>query len=483
MTAIVNKLLNKYHNMPVESKAGVWFVLCNIVQKGISTITVPIFTRIMNAEQYGNYTMYLSWQGLLLIFTSLNLYYGVFNNAMIKFKDDRDRYVSSMQGLTFSFTLLIFIIYLIFKHTCNQFLGMSTNLVYLLFLQLLMMPALLFWSARQRFEFKYKILVRITLLKAVLNPFLGIIAVLVSENKDVARIFTIVLVEVAIGGVISIYQFYKGKCFFDKMYWKYALLFNIPLIPHYLSGTILNQADRIMIGKMAGISEVAYYSVAYNIGMLMLLFTDAINNSFTPWFYIKMKEKDFESIKKTANSLVILIAVLIIFLLLFAPEVIYIFASKQYMPDVYVIPPVAVTVFYIFAYVLFANIEFYYEENKMIMVASIAAAILNIILNAIFIPIFGYYAAAYTTLACYIVYTLFHYLFSIKAAKKKENISNIYDYKFIWGCSFILICIMFGVTFIYKYFILRYVLIAVLLVSLFIKREKIISIIKGIRAR
>ena len=123
MTAIVNKLLNKYHNMPIESKAGVWFVLCNIVQKGISTITVPIFTRIMNAEQYGNYTIYLSWQGLLLIFTSLNLYYGVFNNAMIKFKDDRDRYVSSMQGLTFSFTLLIFIIYLIFKHTCNQFLG------------------------------------------------------------------------------------------------------------------------------------------------------------------------------------------------------------------------------------------------------------------------------------------------------------------------------------------------------------------------
>ena len=49
----------------------------------------------------------------------------------------------------------------------------------------------------------------------------------------------------------------KGKAFYIRDYWRFALAFNIPLIPHYLSSQILNQADRIMIGNMIGKGEAA----------------------------------------------------------------------------------------------------------------------------------------------------------------------------------------------------------------------------------
>ena len=39
----------------------------------------------------------------------------------------------------------------------------------------------------------------------------------------------------------------QGKKFFSKKYWKYALKFNIPLIPYYLSQVVFNTSDRIMI--------------------------------------------------------------------------------------------------------------------------------------------------------------------------------------------------------------------------------------------
>ena len=65
----------------------------------------------------------------------------------------------------------------------------------------------------------------------------------------------------------------------------------------------------------------------------------------------------------------------------FAPEVVRILAPNEYFEAIWVIPPLATSVFFIFLYTLFANIEFYYEENKFIMIASIIAAILNIILN------------------------------------------------------------------------------------------------------
>jgi O-antigen/teichoic acid export membrane protein len=369
------------------------------------------------------------------------------------------------------------------RDVCNNFLGMNTLLVCLLFAQLLTMPPLLFWSARQRFEFRYRALVAVTLLKAVLNPLLGIIAVLLYQEKDVARIISIVVVEVSIGGIISILQFAKGRVFYHKEYWKYAFFFNFPLLPHYLSGTILNQSDRIMIDKLIGRSEVALYGVAYNIGMLILLFTDAVNNSFTPWMYLKMKENKYKEIKEVGTVLISLIALLVVSLLFFAPEVIWVFGSSKYANAIQVIPPVAVTTYFIFLYVMFANIEFYYEKNKMIMVASIAAAILNIVLNAIFIPIVGYYVAAYTTLFCYILYTASHYFFSTAICKKQMRINNVFDIKSIVLISIALLCSIPFFTILYEHMILRYGLFVVLVIILYLKRSTFLSSLKRIREK
>ena len=51
-----------------------------------------------------------------------------------------------------------------------------------------------------------------------------------------------------------------------------------------------------------------------------------------------------------------------------------------------------------FMYQIFANVEFYFEKNKFIMLASIFSAGFNVFLNYIFIKELGYIAAGYTTL-------------------------------------------------------------------------------------
>lgn len=104
MKSKIKALKAKYLGIPVQVKASVWFAICSLLQKGLSIITVPIFTRLMSTEQYGYYTAYISWYNILLVFTSLNLFYGVYNNAMMKFRDDRAGYTSSMQGLVWMST-------------------------------------------------------------------------------------------------------------------------------------------------------------------------------------------------------------------------------------------------------------------------------------------------------------------------------------------------------------------------------------------
>ena len=482
MNKMINKIFHKYENMNLPAKAAIWFTFCNVMQKGISMITVPIFTRILSTEEYGIFSIYLSWMNIIVIFTSLNLYYGVFNNAMLKYEDERNKFTSSMQGLTVVITSFFFAIYLLGKDFFNNIIGLSTIFMVLMFIEMAVTPALQFWSVRQRFEFKYKALVGITLAKSLLNPILGIVAVLVTRRGDLARVFSMVMLEVLFCGTIMIYQFIKGKSFFVKEYWKYAILFNLPLLPHYLSGSILNQGDRVMINMFSGKTEVGIYSVAYNIGMLMQLFTNAINASFTPWFYMSLKEKKYEEIKRVTNLLLLLMSILVILLMFFSPEVIKIFATKDYYEAVYVIPPISASVFFVFMYVLFSNLEFYFEENKFIMIGSVSAAILNVALNYFFIPRIGYLVAGYTTLVSYVLYCLAHYIFSLGVCKKHINSAKLYNGKFIFILSLGVIIATLLFNILYNYTILRYLLALIFGIILCIKRDyfkRILMLIKS----
>ena len=87
-------LQNKWNKLPLAAKVSTAYAVCSILQKCLSFITLPLFTRLLTTEQYGQLTIYSSWQGILSIFLTLNLAYGSFSTAMIKFENDRDGYIS-----------------------------------------------------------------------------------------------------------------------------------------------------------------------------------------------------------------------------------------------------------------------------------------------------------------------------------------------------------------------------------------------------
>ena len=70
---------------------------------------------------------------------------------------------------------------------------------------------------------------------------------------------------------------------------------------------------------------------------------------------------------------------IIIALMFFAPEVVLIFGSKKYIDAIYVVPPVAASVFFIFLFNIFAIPQMYYEDKRFMPIASMIAAVLNLI--------------------------------------------------------------------------------------------------------
>ena len=110
---MIVKVLKKYESLPIQIKASFWFLICSFMQKGISVITTPIFTRLMTTSEYGNYNVFNSWLGIVTIFVSLNLSWGAYAQGLIKFEEEQKEYSSSLQGLTVFLTSVWTIIYLL----------------------------------------------------------------------------------------------------------------------------------------------------------------------------------------------------------------------------------------------------------------------------------------------------------------------------------------------------------------------------------
>lgn len=472
---MIRKISAKYTAMSAPVKASLWFTICSVLQKGITLLSTPIFTRILTTEQYGVYSVYQSWYFILNIFVTLQLYLGVYNNGMTKYPEDREGFTSSMLGLSSTITIAMFGVYLIGRSIWDSIFELAPIYIYAMFLEFLFAPAFNFWSSSQRYDYKYKKLVVATLFMSISSPLLGVCAVFATEYKAEARVLSYVAIQIIMGIVFYIHIMRKGKRFFDLKYWKFGLAFNIPLIPHYLSTMILNQSDRIMINNMIGTGEAAIYSVAYQISMMMTIITTAINNSFVPYTYKELKDNRNENIKNNAQFLLVVVGIACLLVTAFGPEIIWIFASKSYYNAIWVIPPVAISVYFMFLYPLFANIEFYYEKTKFVAIASSLAAILNLILNYIFIPMYGYYAAGYTTLVSYIVYSCAHMFVYKNIVRTKLNDRSIYDLKFIFAFSIVMIIAMICMTITYKFTIVRYSVIGITMLLIIVNRNKIVQ--------
>ncbi|MBU3806545.1 MAG: oligosaccharide flippase family protein [Candidatus Fournierella pullistercoris] len=475
------KIIKKYNSISVQAKAAIWYTVCNLIQKGISLIAIPLYTRILTPEQYGSYTVFLSWLEIFEIIATFRISWGGYIVGLTKYEHDRDRYTSSVQCLGFTLTSIVLAIYLIIPDLINSITGLNFGLTLMIFSLLYTTPSISFWTARQRVEYRYQAAVAVTMISSILIPILGVAVALTIDQKQNAIIGARVLVHGVIGLCLMLVNCHKRFCFFNKEYWKRSLKFNGPLLPYYLSTVLLNSSDRIIIQNLVGKAQAGIYGVAYSASMVMSLFNSSINSSLQPWIFAKMKEKQYKEIPSVINSLLVLVAGVNLMLIAFAPEAIAILAPPQYAEAIWVVPPLAASVFVMFFYQHFVNIEFYFEDSKMIAIASIGSALLNVALNYLLIPVAGYLIAGYTTLLSYLVFAFAHYVFMRRICKKNGcpvEIVNIRQMCLIMLVFFILMGIL---TFGYTVVLVRYGFILIVLATAVVKRNFIVQKIKELK--
>ncbi len=479
----LKRIKSTYDGFSVQARAAIWFTVCNFLQSGISFLTTPFFARTLSKAEYGTFSVFLTWQNIVTIIVTMNLASGVYLRGLVKHDDDEDRFSSSVQSLFMGIYVLFFALIIIFEPFFAGLFKMPELYVSCMMTDILFGMAYKFWTVRQRVHYRYKIMVIATLINICVKTGMEFFAVYAFEDKVTARILAIIIADALTLLVFLCKMVAEVHGYFSVKYWKYALNYNIPLIPHYLSQVVLNQSDRIMIKNIAGKEDAGIYSLAYNLATALNILNHAILNSFNPWIYQQIKKKNYKEIREKSFRLLLIVAGCCVMLILLAPEVILVFASSKYDKAIWVVPPVAVSVYFTFLYSFFANFEFYFEKNAYMMIASVCAAVLNVALNAVFIPMYGFIAAAYTTLACYILYTLFHYIVMRRILMKEIGKKSIYNDRHIFMLSLVVSVIGLSLTLLYSYMIIRLILFAAVLLAAYINRDKIMEVLKLKKAK
>lgn len=479
----MRSLVRKYKLLNNEFKASIWYTISNILQKAAPWLIMIILTHMVSSAEYGMYSIYMSWVEIIEILVTLRIYSNGFVAGLIRNNERKDDYTATIEKISIILVTVWVIIAIILRKYISRWLSLDERLIILMILSFYGTVSFGIWSSRQRVENQYKTILIATFFYSILGPIAGALSVFLNlENK----IIYVVAIRTVIQLVISISFCYsnikESLKVFDKHFAIDAIKYNLPLVPYYLSMVLLNSSDKIMIQKIYSYGEAALYSVAYSVSMMIFVVSGALNLSIQPWLFKKLKNKENTKDTSFLKISTILVSTCCLIIVIIAPELISIMGGEKYMTAIWVMPPLILSVLVMFIYQQFANVLFYYKKTNIILFVSMLAAILNIILNRIAIPIYGFVAAGYTTLFSYIIVMLLYYVFMKKIClKNKINTKNVFDIKFQFLLLTIMIFLFICILVLYKAMYVRYVILIICLFVLFIKKNYIINALRRLK--
>lgn len=400
-------------------KAGIGYTIGNILVRGIGFLSIPIFTRLMSTADYGLYNTYAAYEAIFYIVVGMALNSCV-KSANLEYREKFDEFMASIVMLVLaSAGAWLVILNVIFPFLPNAIWEYNRIILNLLVLHSCASALLVIYNAAVSVKYQYKDYLKISLLNSFGGVAVSVLLIcFVFKNQAYMGRIAGVVTSVLITAILILFYFIKkAKPIVSFKYYSFALKYSFPVIPHGIAQVLLAQFDRIMIKSIIGASEAGIYSFTGNISSIMKVITASIETAWGPWFFEQYNLGHKKEIKQVTKTIISGFTLFTCGVMLCAPEVLKLMAPATYWDGIRLVVPMALDVFCTFAYTLYVQVEYYFKKTHYLMIGTLGAAIINVILNAIMIPRYGYVAAAYTTLFSYVCYFMFHYIISRRIAK------------------------------------------------------------------
>lgn len=412
--------------------------------QGISFFTAPLFTRLLGTEQYGTLSVYGSWVSIVTCIMGMNVGSSL-ATAKYKFKDYYS-YRSSALLLGTLISAVMTALGIIFKDTIASFMGMRGHgeeiavlMVVAAFANFItnFSQTSFIYEKKAHINFLYSLTITVTSTGlALLLAFL-----FASDERYFGKIVGSVVPTVLAAVIMWFVIFMKKPALPNKTYWKFAITFGAPLVFHSLSREVLVHSDKIMMQAFkVSDGDIGIYSVFYSLTAILGTILTALNNAWCPFYYDDLNEKAYDRLNKKCSHYLELFTVLCCGFILLSREVGRIYAGEEYYSGIGVFPILALAIYFTLMYQFPVNYEFFFKKTYIVAIGTAGAALVNIGLNAVLIPMEGPFGgmigAAIATALSYFALFCCH-MFIVSRMKEKYHLKLR---KFLPGLLAVCVC-------------------------------------------
>lgn len=261
-----------------------------------------------------------------------------------------------------------------------------------------------------------------------------------SVAKIVLNVFFIAILKMGLygmltAGILSGFTITTIFAFSNKL-WKYINLkefdkaqavrmikYSIPLIPNKMSWSIINLSDRILVMNIIGSNAAGLFAISHKFPTLM--------DTVYGFFYQSWKESSarilqedgaeefYNTIYKYLKSFMYSI---VVGMTAFMPLVFYVLINEKFEKALVYVPILLLATYFSNISGFYGGIFTAHMDTKIMGTTTVAAAIINIIINFSLIWKFGLYAAAISTLLANLVV----YLYRKAKVRKYVNLCENY---------------------------------------------------------
>ena len=422
---------------PIKQLAGQTAIygLSSIVARIINFFFVPLYTRMLSPGNYGLASELLAYIALLQVVLTFGLETGFFRFAS---KDKKHAEVIfstallSLGATSLSFLLLI----LVFSGQLSAFADHPAK--YIIYSALILaidcFTAILFAELRfQNKAFKFAMFRSIKILSEVgcnLMLFLllpqyfaahpgSFLLKFIPASPDYGYILMAILLSCVVSLVLFAGRLLKLKVVFSKIQFKELMVYSLPLMIAGLPGVANDFISRIFFRFFAPTNlpwqdQLGVFNANVKLAVFMVLFVQMFRYAAEPFFFASSARDDMKKVYADVMKYFVAFCVLIFLAIAMYPELFALLLGKNFRSGIGVLPIMLVA--NILLGMVF-NLSMWYKlsgKTQYALTITLLGLGINLIINVIFMPRFGYMAAAWGYLFSYLAMVVFSYHLSRK---------------------------------------------------------------------
>lgn len=418
---------------PLKKLAGQTAIygLTTIIGRLLTWFLVPIYIGAakFTTDQYGIITEMYSYVAFLVVFLTYGMETAYFRFSTQKDEDKQKVYTTIVSALLATSFLFIAVAFL-FNQPIADWLKYPNNKEFVTWFAIIVgldavssIPLAKLRAENKSAKFVFVNFANIIVFVGLNLFFLAycrplhiagktnwIIETFYNPHIGVGYVFISNLIASIVKFVLLLPEMISARYSFEMALLKKMFIYALPLLVFGLAGIVNETIDRIMLkrmlfdvlGEKETLSQIGIYGACYKVSIIITLFIQAFRYAAEPFFFAQEKEKNAkETYAKVMTYFVIVCATIFLGVMLFIDVVKYFIPNEAFWEGLTVVP-----------ILMFANISLgiYYNQSiwyklggktKYGAYIGLFGAIVTILLNYIWIPVFGYVGSAWATLICY----------------------------------------------------------------------------------